>query len=95
MTYVFDILIMIASVMGLWWGAVWLVEGAARVAKRLGMSELTIGLTVVALGRAGSLARAQNVDRPPFWPAGSLGLLLSCRCLARMRTEMTARGLER
>ena len=45
-----DILIILAAFLGLWWGAVWLVEGAAHLAKRLGMSELVIGLTVVALG---------------------------------------------
>jgi cation:H+ antiporter len=31
-------------------GAHWVVEAAARIAKRLGISELVIGLTVVALG---------------------------------------------
>ncbi len=31
-------------------GAVWLVDSAARIAKRLGISELVIGLTVVAFG---------------------------------------------
>jgi len=41
---------LIASILGLGWGAVWLVESAARIAKRLGLSELVIGLTVVAIG---------------------------------------------
>lgn len=45
-----DIVIIIASVVGLWWGAVWIVESAVRIAKRLGLSELIIGLTVVAIG---------------------------------------------
>jgi len=45
-----DILIIVGTFLGLWWGAVWLVEGAAHLAQRLGMSELVIGLTVVALG---------------------------------------------
>ena len=31
-------------------GAHWVVESAARVAKRLGISELVIGLTIVAFG---------------------------------------------
>lgn len=31
-------------------GAHWVVESAARIAKRLGVSELVVGLTVVALG---------------------------------------------
>jgi len=45
-----DVLLIVCSGFGLWWGAVWLVESAARIAKRLGMSELVIGLTVVAFG---------------------------------------------
>jgi cation:H+ antiporter len=31
-------------------GAAWLVEAAARIAQRIGVSELVIGLTVVSLG---------------------------------------------
>ncbi|HSG43020.1 MAG TPA: calcium/sodium antiporter [Anaerolineales bacterium] len=45
-----DIAIIIASILALWWGAVWLVDSASRIAKRLGVSELIIGLTVVAMG---------------------------------------------
>ncbi len=45
-----DLCIIAVSIGGLWGGAVWLVEAAARIAKRFGMSELMIGLTVVALG---------------------------------------------
>lgn len=45
-----DILIMLASIVSLWWGAVWIVESTVRIAKRLGLSELIIGLTVVAIG---------------------------------------------
>lgn len=50
MTIAPDILVILATILGLWFGAVWLVEAAARIAKRFGMSELVIGLTVVALG---------------------------------------------
>lgn len=42
--------LILASCAGLWWGAVWVVEASARIARRLGMSELVIGLTVVAFG---------------------------------------------
>ena len=38
------------SCVGLGLGATWLVEGAANIAKRLGISELVIGLTIVAFG---------------------------------------------
>lgn len=50
MSYVIDSIIIIATILGLWWGAVWVVEAASRIAKRLGVSELIIGLTVVAMG---------------------------------------------
>ena len=42
-----DTVIIIASILALWWGAVWVVESASRIAKQLGISELIIGLTVV------------------------------------------------
>lgn len=45
-----DILIVLVACIGLWKGAVWLVESACRIAKRLGISELVVGLTVVAFG---------------------------------------------
>lgn len=45
-----DILILLVSVFALWGGAVWVVESATRIAKKLGISELVVGLTVVALG---------------------------------------------
>lgn len=50
MSMAVDLCIIAVSIGGLWGGAVWLVEAAARIAKRFGMSELVIGLTVVALG---------------------------------------------
>lgn len=34
----------------LWFGAAWVVDGAAAIARRLHVSELVIGLTVVAMG---------------------------------------------
>ncbi len=43
-------LILVLSIGALWLGAVWVVESASRIAKKLGISELVIGLTVVALG---------------------------------------------
>lgn len=42
--------ILILSVTALWLGAVWIVESATHIAKKLGISELVIGLTVVAFG---------------------------------------------
>ena len=40
----------LVGLLGLYFGAEWLVAGSARVARRLGMSALVIGLTVVAFG---------------------------------------------
>ena len=38
------------GVIGLYWGAEWLVEGSTDVAFRFGVSPLVIGLTVIAFG---------------------------------------------
>ena len=45
-----DVLIIVLCCGALWKGAGWLVDGAARIAKSLGVSPLVIGLTVVAFG---------------------------------------------
>ena len=45
-----NIVIMVACCVALGKGASWLVDSAARIAKRIGVSELVIGLTVVAFG---------------------------------------------
>jgi cation:H+ antiporter len=50
----FNILLILLSVLVLWGGAVWIVESAARIARRLGLSDLVIGLTVVAIGISSS-----------------------------------------
>ena len=49
MTFLPDILIVTISIFALWGGAVWVVESASRLAKKFGLSELVIGLTVVAI----------------------------------------------
>lgn len=43
-------LILLFSVSALWLGAIWTVDSASRIAQKLGISELVIGLTIVALG---------------------------------------------
>ena len=50
MTVVLDVSIILACIVGLWFGGNWVVESASRIARRLGMSDLIIGLTVVAIG---------------------------------------------
>lgn len=45
-----DLAIIVACIAGLWYGASVLVESAIRISRRIGLSELVIGLTVVAVG---------------------------------------------
>jgi cation:H+ antiporter len=37
------------AVFGLWGGASWVVESASKIARKMGMSDLVIGLTIVAI----------------------------------------------
>ena len=46
----YDILIIIACIAALWYGALLVVESASKIAIKLGISELVIGLTIVAFG---------------------------------------------
>jgi len=50
MDILIDILMVIISVLALWLGANWVVESASRIGKKFGMSDLVIGLTIVAFG---------------------------------------------
>lgn len=45
-----NVLIIIASIVALAYGATFIVDSAARMARRFGVSELIIGLTIVAVG---------------------------------------------
>ena len=45
-----DTLLLTASVLLLWFGAKYLIDAACKIAETLGVSELVIGLTVVAFG---------------------------------------------
>lgn len=45
-----DILIIIVCILALWKGAELVVNSATHIARRIGMSDLVIGLTVVAIG---------------------------------------------
>ena len=50
MDLLLDIILIIVSIVMLWKGADWLVESAAEIAHSLKISDLVIGLTVVAFG---------------------------------------------
>ena len=43
-------IIVVVCIVGLWMGGSWSVNAAARIARKVGMSELVIGLTIVAIG---------------------------------------------
>lgn len=45
-----NVLLIAAGLAGLYFGGEWLVTGASRIAHRLGLSPLLIGLTIVAIG---------------------------------------------
>jgi cation:H+ antiporter len=45
-----NLALLIVSAILLWFGAVWIVDGASAIARKFNLSELTIGLTIVALG---------------------------------------------
>ena len=50
MEMLINLVLMSSSALLLWFGAVWIVDSAAAVARKFNLSELTIGLTIVALG---------------------------------------------
>lgn len=50
MDIILDAIIVIASILALWKGADWVVESASRIGKKFGMSDVVIGLTIVAFG---------------------------------------------
>jgi cation:H+ antiporter len=50
MNLLFDVMIFIACLAGLWIGAHWVVESSVRIARRIGISQLVIGLTIVSFG---------------------------------------------
>lgn len=50
MNVVLDILVILICIAGLWAGAEWVVGSATNIARKLGMSDLIIGLTIVAIG---------------------------------------------
>lgn len=50
MSILFDIVLIAISTGLLWKGSHWLIDSAVRIARKLHMSDLTIGLTIVAMG---------------------------------------------
>lgn len=50
MEVIFNSFLLVISAFFLWSGAVWIVDSASAIARKFRLSELTIGLTIVALG---------------------------------------------
>lgn len=50
MVVLIDIVVLMISIVLLWKGAEWIVDGAAQIGRSAGLSDLVIGLTVVAFG---------------------------------------------
>jgi cation:H+ antiporter len=50
MSLLLDIVLIVVSFVLLWKGSHWLVDAAVRIARKLNMSDLAIGLTIVAMG---------------------------------------------
>ncbi len=50
MNLLFDLMILVVCLAGLWIGADWVVDSSVRIARRIGISQLIIGLTIVSLG---------------------------------------------
>lgn len=42
--------ILILSIVALWLGAIWIVDPAPKIARKVGISDLVVGLTVIAFG---------------------------------------------
>lgn len=96
---VLNIALLLASILLLWKGSDWLVDSAAKVGRRLGMSEVTVGLTIVAFGTSApefavtiSAAMAGKADISVGNVVGSnifnLGIILGlCGMLIPLRTN--------
>jgi len=50
MTLYLDVIVVTLCIVALWMGATWLVGSATRIARRTGLSDIVIGLTIVAFG---------------------------------------------
>lgn len=50
MDIIINLTIIIVCLTGLWIGSDWIVEGAVNLSRKLGISELIIGLTIVSIG---------------------------------------------
>jgi cation:H+ antiporter len=90
---------LVVSILLLWKGSDWMVDSAAKVGRRLGMSEVTVGLTIMAFGTSApefavtfSAALSGKTDISVGNVVGSnifnLGIILGvCGLLTPLRTN--------
>jgi cation:H+ antiporter len=101
----FDTLLLVASIGILYFGAEWLVRGAARLAASLGVSPIVVGLTIVSFGTSAPelvvsvvAAAGGNSDLAVGNVLGSnlanIGLILGLTALVRP-LEVAARVVRR
>ncbi|MCZ7558057.1 MAG: sodium:calcium antiporter [Bacteroidia bacterium] len=105
---ILHVAIITLSILALWQGAVWTVTSAARLARRFGVSELVIGLTVVAIGTSApefavsigaavkghpDLAIANVVGSNIFNLGFILGIVLLVRTVPTTRTMVFRDGI--
>ena len=70
-----DLLFLVIGLIGLYFGAEWLVSGSSRLALKLGVSPLVIGLTVVALGTSApelAVCLSLNLNGSPDAAVGNI-----------------------
>lgn len=102
-----DLAVLVASVAGLWLGARTLVDASVRLARRAGLSDLVVGLTVVAVGTSspelvvtaraalaglGNVAVGNVVGSNVFNLAGVLGVVSLVRVVPVQRSLVRRDG---
>ncbi|MDC0252097.1 calcium/sodium antiporter [bacterium] len=107
MPVLIDLLWLIAGLVALYFGAEWLVGGAAKLAVRFGISPLVVGLTVVAFGTSAPelfVSIGFNTNNLPDMSLGNvigsnicnIGLVLGVSafiCVMHVKTELLLRDI--
>ena len=89
---ILDAFLLLMSIVMLWKGADWLVDSAAEIAHSLKVSDLVIGLTVVAFGTSApefavtisaAITKQTNISIGNVIGSNifNLGFILGCSCL--------------
>ena len=79
-----DLIYLILGIIGLYFGAEWLVGGSSKLALKIGVSPLVIGLTVVALGTSApelAVCLRLNLESRPDAALGNIVVSNICNIL--------------